>query len=143
MPVKAAVPVKASNPAAAPPVPAQLDVPYTPMALPNVGFPFLKRSSLSSSSETPEPRPSLQHVITDAEKTLAQLMLGSIVNPGDDVRHPKPDKVLNSNRVILLAFCESRDKLTWIFKDLMLRPCTKGRTDSEGLGFSLYAAPLT
>ncbi|KAG1798338.1 hypothetical protein EV424DRAFT_1546321 [Suillus variegatus] len=115
MPVKAAVPVKVSDPAAAPPIPAQLEVPYTPMALPNVGFPFPRRSPPSSSSDGPEPQSSLQHVITDAEKTarniverlqgdefdkLAQLMLGSIVNPGDDVRHPKPNEVLNSNRVI-------------------------------------------
>ncbi|KAG1839867.1 hypothetical protein C8R48DRAFT_679735 [Suillus tomentosus] len=134
MPVKAAAPVKAADPATALPVPAEVAVAYTPMALPNVGFPFPKRSSPSSSSDTPQPRPSLQRVITEAEKTakniverlqgdefdkLAQLMLGSIVNPGDDVRHPKPDEVLDSNRVIISVFCESRDKLTRIFKDLI------------------------
>ncbi|KAG1798778.1 hypothetical protein EV424DRAFT_1546174 [Suillus variegatus] len=134
MPVKAAIPVKASDPATAPSVPAQLEVPYMPMALPNVRFLFPRRSLPSSSSNGPEPRSSLQHVITNAEKTarniveclqgdefdkLAQLMLGSIVNPGNDVWHPKPNEVLDSNQVILSVFCESRDKLTQIFKDLI------------------------
>ncbi|KAG2114221.1 uncharacterized protein F5147DRAFT_650030 [Suillus discolor] len=132
--VNPAVPVKAAIPASAPPTPAQLDVAYTPKALPNVEFVFLQRSTPSSSSDTSDHRPSLQRVISDAERTarnivehlqgdefnkLAQLMLGSIINPGDDVQHPKPDEVLDSNCVILLAFCESRNKLTWIFKDLI------------------------
>ncbi|KAG2082970.1 uncharacterized protein F5147DRAFT_783106 [Suillus discolor] len=140
IPVRAAVPVTAVNPAvpvkaaiaaSAPPTPA---VAYTPKALPNVEFAFPQRSTPSGSSDTSDHRPSHQGVIGDAERTarniveclqgdefdkLAQLMLGSIVNPSDDVRHPQPDEVLDSNQVILSVFCESRDKLTRIFKDLI------------------------
>lgn len=46
-------------------------------------------------------------------------MIGSIINPGNDVQHSNPDEVLDNNQVLLSAFCESRDKLTRIFKDLI------------------------
>ncbi|KAG1908951.1 uncharacterized protein F5891DRAFT_974226 [Suillus fuscotomentosus] len=120
------LPVRAAGPAATPPAPTRMDVAYTPKGLPNVEFAFPKKCTPSNSAESSEPRPSLLSMVGDAEKAanqhidkLAQLMLGSIVNPGDDVRPPKPDEVLDSNRVIMSAFCESRDKLTRIFKDLI------------------------
>ncbi|KAG2082548.1 uncharacterized protein F5147DRAFT_783254 [Suillus discolor] len=50
---------------------------------------------------------------------LVQMMVGAALGPGDDVRDPKPDEILDSNRVMLLAFFESRDRLTRIFKDLI------------------------
>ncbi|KAG1720446.1 hypothetical protein EDD22DRAFT_854633, partial [Suillus occidentalis] len=34
-------------------------------------------------------------------------------------RDPKPDEVIQSNKMMLMAFCESRDWLTRIFKDLI------------------------
>ncbi|KAG1861000.1 hypothetical protein C8R48DRAFT_774259 [Suillus tomentosus] len=128
------LPVRVAGPAATPPAPTRMDVAYTPKGLPNVEFAFPKKCTPSNSAESSEPRPSLLSMVGDAEKAainiverlggdefdkLAQLMLGSIVNPGDDVRPPKPDEVLDSNRVIMSAFCESRDKLTRIFKDLI------------------------
>lgn len=50
---------------------------------------------------------------------LAQMMVGGTLGPGDDVRDPNPDEVLQSNKVMLLAFFETRDRLTRIFKDLI------------------------
>ncbi|KAG1719568.1 hypothetical protein EDB19DRAFT_1918745 [Suillus lakei] len=50
---------------------------------------------------------------------LAQMMVGGALGPGDDVWDPKPDEVLETNRVILMAFLESRDQLTRVFKDLI------------------------
>ncbi|KAG2096763.1 uncharacterized protein F5147DRAFT_656560 [Suillus discolor] len=126
--------VRAASPATSPPVPTLMDVAYTPKGLPNVELMFPKKCTPISSADSSEPRPSLLSIFGDAEKAainivehlggdefdkLAQLMLGSIVNPGDNVRFPKPNEVLDSNRVILSAFCESRDKLTQIFKDLI------------------------
>ncbi|KAG2086760.1 uncharacterized protein F5147DRAFT_781535 [Suillus discolor] len=125
--------VKEAVPTHTPPA-SHLNMAYTPKALPNVEFAVPKKSMLSSSSDTFEPRPSFLSVVGDAEQVvrnivewlqgdefdkLAQLMLGSIVNPTDDVRDPKPTKVLDSNWVILSVFCESRDKLTQIFEDLI------------------------
>ena len=46
-------------------------------------------------------------------------MVGGALGPGDDVQDPKPDEVLETNRVILMAFLESRDQLTRVFKDLI------------------------
>ncbi|KAG2096500.1 uncharacterized protein F5147DRAFT_778293 [Suillus discolor] len=79
-------------------------------------------------------RPTLKSLVGDAECAaidilnrlggeefdhLAQMMVGGALGPGDDVQDPKPDEVLESNRVMLMAFCESRDRLTRIFKDLI------------------------
>ncbi|KAG2127452.1 uncharacterized protein EDB93DRAFT_1109308 [Suillus bovinus] len=50
---------------------------------------------------------------------LAQMMVGAALDPGDDVRDPHPDEVLATNRVMLIAFCKTRDRLTQIFKDLI------------------------
>ncbi|KAG1719339.1 hypothetical protein EDD22DRAFT_855005, partial [Suillus occidentalis] len=50
---------------------------------------------------------------------LAQMMVGGALGPGDDIRDPKPDEVIQSNKMMLMAFCESRDRLTRIFKDLI------------------------
>ncbi|KAG2058443.1 hypothetical protein BDR06DRAFT_968454 [Suillus hirtellus] len=98
---------------------------------------FAATSSLKNvllSHSFPTSGPSVLTVISDAEKVvmniveqlqgnefdqLAQLMIGSIVNLGDDVQYPNPDEVLDSNQVLLLVFCESRDKLTRIFKNLI------------------------
>ncbi|KAG2126632.1 uncharacterized protein EDB93DRAFT_1108877 [Suillus bovinus] len=78
--------------------------------------------------------PTLKSLVGDAERAaidvlnrlcgeefdhLAQMMVGSALGPGDDVWDPKPDEVLESNRMMLMAFCESRDVLTRIFKDLI------------------------
>jgi hypothetical protein len=46
-------------------------------------------------------------------------MVGGILGPGDDVWDPKPNEVLETNRVIFMAFLESRDQLTRVFKDLI------------------------
>ena len=47
------------------------------------------------------------------------MMVGGALSPGDDIRDPKPDEVLESNKMMLMAFCESRDRLSRIFKDLI------------------------
>ncbi|KAG2058796.1 hypothetical protein BDR06DRAFT_968294 [Suillus hirtellus] len=128
------LPVRAAGPAAMPPAPTRMDVAYTLKGLPNVEFAFPKKCMPSNSAESSEPWPSLLSMVGDAKKAainivehlggdefdkLAQLMLGSIVNPSNDVWPPKPNEVLDSNRVIMSVFCESRDKLTRIFKDLI------------------------
>ncbi|KAG1717400.1 hypothetical protein EDB19DRAFT_1923131 [Suillus lakei] len=79
-------------------------------------------------------RPTLKSLVGDAKCTtidivnclggqefdhLAQMMIGGALGPGDDVRDPKSDEVLETNRVILMAFLESRDWLTRVFKDLI------------------------
>jgi hypothetical protein len=46
-------------------------------------------------------------------------MLGSLIKPGDEVRDPTAEEVLESSRAVLSVFCESRDRLTRIFKDLI------------------------
>ncbi|KAG2102540.1 uncharacterized protein F5147DRAFT_776287 [Suillus discolor] len=123
-PITAAVPqaalvpmaIPAPNIAAVPEAaPAPESDPYTPKALPNW-------------------EDTIGRLIGDAEKAaidivkrlngdefdrLAQTMLGSLIRPGDDVRDPMPEDVLDSNRAVLSAFCESRDRLTRIFKDLI------------------------
>ncbi|KAG1730918.1 hypothetical protein EDB19DRAFT_1831892 [Suillus lakei] len=50
---------------------------------------------------------------------LAQMMVGGSLGVSEDIRDPKPDKVLDSNRLMLLVFCENRDRLTRIFRDLI------------------------
>ncbi|KAG1865054.1 hypothetical protein C8R48DRAFT_772762 [Suillus tomentosus] len=109
--------------------------PYTPKALPNWegAFPAAKRRKLDSASQVIR-QGTIGGLIGDAEKAaidivkrlngdefdqLAQTMLGSLIRPGDDVRDPTPEDVLDSNRAVLSAFCESRDRLTRIFKDLI------------------------
>jgi hypothetical protein len=47
------------------------------------------------------------------------MMVGGALGPGDDIREPLPDEILESNRVLMMAFCENRDRLTRIFKDLI------------------------
>ncbi|KAG1726667.1 hypothetical protein EDB19DRAFT_1914529 [Suillus lakei] len=79
-------------------------------------------------------RPTLKSLVGDAKRPtidivnrlggqefdhLAQMMVGGALGPGDDVQDPKPDEVLETNRVILMAFLESRDQLTRVFKDLI------------------------
>ncbi|KAG2050455.1 hypothetical protein BDR06DRAFT_983998 [Suillus hirtellus] len=49
---------------------------------------------------------------------------------------------LKVNYESLVDFCQTMDYLCCSPK-FLLRPCTKGRTDSEGLGFSSCTAPLT
>ncbi|KAG1769727.1 hypothetical protein EV702DRAFT_1202755 [Suillus placidus] len=78
--------------------------------------------------------PTLKLLVGDAERAaidivyclggeefdhLAHMMVGSALEPGDDIRDPNPDKVLESNKMMLMAFCEGRDRLTRIFKDLI------------------------
>ncbi|KAG1890018.1 hypothetical protein F4604DRAFT_1673518 [Suillus subluteus] len=78
--------------------------------------------------------PTLASLVTDAKEAamdiirhlggeefdeLAQMMVGSTLGPDDDIRDPTPEEILESNRVMLLAFCENRDRLTRIFKDLI------------------------
>ncbi|KAG1717573.1 hypothetical protein EDB19DRAFT_1839606 [Suillus lakei] len=79
-------------------------------------------------------QPILKSLVGDAERAtidivnclggqefdhLAQMMVGGALGQGDDVWDPKPDEVLETNRVILMAFLESRDRLTRVFKDLI------------------------
>ncbi|KAG1859427.1 hypothetical protein C8R48DRAFT_774765 [Suillus tomentosus] len=109
--------------------------PYTPKALPNWegAFPTAKRQKLDSASQVIR-QGTIGHLIGDAEKAaidivkwlnedefdqLAQTMLGSLIRPGNDVRDPTPEDVLDSNHAVLSMFCESRDWLTRIFKDLI------------------------
>ncbi|KAG1800548.1 hypothetical protein EV424DRAFT_1545688 [Suillus variegatus] len=61
----------------------------------------------------------LRHLGGEEFDHLAQMMVGGTLGPGDDVRDPNPDEVLQSNKVMLLAFFETRDRLTRIFKDLI------------------------
>ncbi|KAG1737447.1 hypothetical protein EDB19DRAFT_1829549 [Suillus lakei] len=78
--------------------------------------------------------PTLKSLVSDTEHTaidivnclggqefdhLAQMMVGTTLGPGYDIWDPKPDEVLETNRVILMAFLESRDWLTSVFKDLI------------------------
>ncbi|KAG1884754.1 hypothetical protein F4604DRAFT_1919265 [Suillus subluteus] len=84
--------------------------------------------------ETALQPPTLASLVTDAKEAamdivrrlggeefdeLAQMMVGGTLGPDDDVRDPTPEEILESNRVMLLAFCENRDRLTRIFKDLI------------------------
>ncbi|KAG1771582.1 hypothetical protein EV702DRAFT_1201897 [Suillus placidus] len=79
-------------------------------------------------------RPTLKSLVSDAERVaidivyrlggelfdhLAHMMVGGALGPGDDIRDPNPDEVLESNKMMLMAFCEGRDRLTRIFKDLI------------------------
>ncbi|KAG0693664.1 hypothetical protein DFH29DRAFT_881296 [Suillus ampliporus] len=50
---------------------------------------------------------------------VAQMMVGGSLGVGEAIWDPKPDEVLDSNRLMLSAFCENRDRLTRIFKDLI------------------------
>ncbi|KAG1900025.1 uncharacterized protein F5891DRAFT_1189108 [Suillus fuscotomentosus] len=109
--------------------------PYMPKALLNWegAFPAAKQRKLDSTSQVIR-QGTIRGLIGDAEKAaidivkwlngdefdrLAQTMLGSLIRPGDDVRDPTPEDVLDSNRAVLSVFCESRDRLTRIFKDLI------------------------
>lgn len=47
------------------------------------------------------------------------MMVAGALSAGDDIRDPKPEEVLESNKMMLMAFCESRHRLTRIFKDLI------------------------
>ncbi|KAG2112261.1 uncharacterized protein F5147DRAFT_650908 [Suillus discolor] len=143
-PITAAVPqaalvpmaILAPNIAAVPEAaPAPESDPYTPKALPNWegGFPTAKRRKLDPANQVTR-QDTIGRLIGDAEKAaidivkwlngdefdrLAQTMLGSLIRPGDDVRDPMPEDVLDSNCAVLSVFCESRDWLTRIFKDLI------------------------
>jgi hypothetical protein len=50
---------------------------------------------------------------------LAQMMVGGALGPSNDIQDPKPNEIIQSNKMMLMAFCESRDQLTRIFKDLI------------------------
>ncbi|KAG1776279.1 hypothetical protein EV702DRAFT_1198304 [Suillus placidus] len=79
-------------------------------------------------------RPTLTSLVGDAKRAaidivyhlggeefdhLAHMMVGGALGPGDDIWDPNPDEVLESNKMMLMAFCEGRDRLTRIFKDLI------------------------
>ncbi|KAG1838480.1 hypothetical protein C8R48DRAFT_782396 [Suillus tomentosus] len=125
-------PLTAANPEA--PLPSQ-PVTYTPKNLPNLegAFPIPKRRKLDPAGEVMR-HESIGIIIGDAEKAavaivkqlngdefdrLTQTMLGSLIKPGNEVRDPTAEEVLESNCAVLSAFCESRDRLTRIFKDLI------------------------
>ncbi|KAG1723449.1 hypothetical protein EDB19DRAFT_1834602 [Suillus lakei] len=59
----------------------------------------------------------VRHLGGEEFDELVQMMISGAM--GDNVRDPKPDKILASNRVMLSVFCENRDRLTRIFKDLI------------------------
>ncbi|KAG1856822.1 hypothetical protein C8R48DRAFT_674795 [Suillus tomentosus] len=111
------VPLTAANPEA--PLPSQ-PVTYTPKDLPNLegAFPIPKRRKLDPAGEVMR-RESIGIIIGDAEKAaiaivkqlngdefdrLAQTMLGSLIKPGDEVRDPTAEEVLESSRAVLSAF---------------------------------------
>ncbi|KAG2066584.1 hypothetical protein BDR04DRAFT_1160142 [Suillus decipiens] len=98
-----------------------------PVALPPVALPSFA-SSLSAASLVPaiaDAVPGPSHATIDIVHCLggqefdhpAQIIVSSALGPGDDVQDPKPDEVLETNRVMLMAFLESRDWLTRVFKD--------------------------
>ncbi|KAG1888827.1 hypothetical protein F4604DRAFT_1674437 [Suillus subluteus] len=127
--IQAVAPIAADISTPTPPVhmpaePVTTPVEYKVMALPKI-------------ERAPQP-PTVASLVTDANEAamdivrclggeeyepafdeLAQKMVGGALGPGDDVWDPTSEEVLESNRVMLLAFCENRDRLTRIFKDLI------------------------
>ncbi|KAG1828931.1 hypothetical protein EV424DRAFT_1344471 [Suillus variegatus] len=102
------------------PAPAPESDPYTPKALPNWegAFPTAKQQKLDPTSQVTR-QDTIGCLIGNAEKAaidivkwlngdefdrLAQTMLGSLIRPGNDVRDPMPEDVLDSNRAVLSAF---------------------------------------
>ncbi|KAG2356847.1 hypothetical protein BDR07DRAFT_1380514 [Suillus spraguei] len=94
--------------------------PSIPRPLPHTGghVEWLKLKSLVGDAEH-SAIDIVKHLGGEEFDHLAQMMVGSTLGLGDDVRDPKPDEVLESNQMMLMAFCESRDWLTRIFKDLI------------------------
>ncbi|KAG1735477.1 hypothetical protein EDD22DRAFT_959907 [Suillus occidentalis] len=117
-----------------PPIPSPQSSP--PVALPAAitnAAPGLSTSSLPDTVGQLK-WPTLKSLVGDAECAaidivhhlggeefdhLAQMMVGGALGPGDDIWDFKPDEVIQSNKMMLMAFCESRDWLTRIFKDLI------------------------
>ncbi|KAG2112337.1 uncharacterized protein F5147DRAFT_650969 [Suillus discolor] len=50
---------------------------------------------------------------------VAQAMLGGVIRQDESIQDPKPDEVLSINRAMLLAFYNTRDRLTKVFQDLL------------------------
>ncbi|KAG1731226.1 uncharacterized protein EDB91DRAFT_1252288 [Suillus paluster] len=50
---------------------------------------------------------------------VAAMMVGGSLGVSESIQDPKPDEVLDSNRILMSAFCENRDRLTRIFKDMI------------------------
>ncbi|KAG1722550.1 uncharacterized protein EDB91DRAFT_1088101 [Suillus paluster] len=82
----------------------------------------------------PPVRPTLASLVGDAEQVainivrrlqgeefdqVAAMMVSRSLGVGESIWDPKPDEVLDSNRILMSAFCENRDRLTRIFKDMI------------------------
>ncbi|KAG2085896.1 uncharacterized protein F5147DRAFT_781855 [Suillus discolor] len=105
--------IPAPNIAAVPEAaPAPESDPYTPKALPNWEGRLIGDAEKAAIDI-------VKWLNGDEFDRLAQTMLGSLIRPGDDVQDPMPEDVLDSNCAVLSVFCESRDWLTRIFKDLI------------------------
>ncbi|KAG2127663.1 hypothetical protein DEU56DRAFT_758548 [Suillus clintonianus] len=61
----------------------------------------------------------VKHLHGDEFDYVATMMVGGRIRATENVRDPMPDEVLDSNRVMISAFCENRDRLTRIFKDMI------------------------
>ncbi|KAG1857409.1 hypothetical protein F4604DRAFT_1685242 [Suillus subluteus] len=132
------VPIAATVSAASPATCSSLPVSYAAPALPNtVGALQLPKApipaiAIATASESQEPK--LATLVSEAEQAvinivkrlqsdefdvLAQKLIGTVVGPEIAIRDPTNEEVLDSNHVLLMAFSETRDRLTQIFKDLI------------------------
>ncbi|KAG1847072.1 hypothetical protein F4604DRAFT_1936123 [Suillus subluteus] len=128
------VPIITSAPSTSPDPPTTLLVTYTSQPLPHTAgqLELLKRTSALAGGSQPDP--ALQTVIGNAERAvmdiiqrlkgdefdaLARQMLGIVVGPSDELWQPTLPEVLQTNHVLLSVLCETRDRLTHIFTDLI------------------------
>ncbi|KAG1721018.1 uncharacterized protein EDB91DRAFT_1256726 [Suillus paluster] len=61
----------------------------------------------------------VRHLQGEEFDQVAAMMVGGSLGVGESIRDPKPDEVLDSNRILMSAFCKNRDRLTRIFKDMI------------------------
>ncbi|KAG1829903.1 hypothetical protein F4604DRAFT_1695709 [Suillus subluteus] len=73
----------------------------------------------SAPSASPDPPTTPLHLKGDEFDALARQMLGIVVGPGDELQQLTSPEVLQTNQVLMSALCETRDRLTRIFTDLI------------------------
>ncbi|KAG1724389.1 uncharacterized protein EDB91DRAFT_1255253 [Suillus paluster] len=79
-------------------------------------------------------RPTLASLVGDAEQAaidivrhlqgeefdqVVVMMVGGSLGVSESIQDPKPNEVLDSNRILMSAFCKNQDRLTRIFKDMI------------------------